>query len=134
MSLVVFDTNVIVSAGLKPGSGPAQLVDMLLARHYPIATCRAVISEYIVVTGRQKFTRYAFPPDWLDQLIEQSLQLRDPPLWPAALPDPKDAVFLSLAKTSGAWLITGNLKHFPEKARHGVTVISPGDYLARLGT
>ncbi len=31
---------------------------------------------------------------------------------------------------SGAWLVTGNLKHFHRSARHGVTVVSPDHYLA----
>lgn len=41
-------------------------------------------------------------------------------------------MFLALAKASGAWLVTGNLKHFPEEARHGVTVAGPGEYLEHL--
>jgi hypothetical protein len=43
-------------------------------------------------------------------------------------------VFLALAHASGAWMVTGNLKHFPEKARRGVTVVSPAEYLNRLLT
>ncbi len=35
-----------------------------------------------------------------------------------------------LAKISGAWLITGNGKHYPPVARNGVTAKSPTDYLA----
>jgi uncharacterized protein len=132
MRLAVFDTNVIVSAGLKPGSGPALPVDLVLARQYRLAICPAVIAEYIEVTGRSKFARYAFPPEWLEQLIDESLRLPDPPSWLHELPDPKDAVFLALAKASGAWLVTGNLKHFPKAARHGVVVVSPGEYLERL--
>jgi hypothetical protein len=34
---------------------------------------------------------------------------------------------------AGAWLVTGNLKHFPETVRNGVTVLSPSEYLTRLG-
>jgi hypothetical protein len=40
--------------------------------------------------------------------------------------------FLALAHVSGAWLVTGNLKHFPATLRNGVTVISPAEYLVRL--
>ena len=39
---------------------------------------------------------------------------------------------LALAKATGAWLITGNLKHYPEELRAGVQVISPAEYLERL--
>ncbi len=52
--------------------------------------------------------------------------------WPYSLPDPKDAPLLALAHTTGAWLVTGNLKHFPEKAGGGVTALSPAEYLKHL--
>jgi predicted nucleic acid-binding protein len=62
-----------------------------------------------------------------------SLVRRGPPAaWPLELPDAADSVFLALARSSGAWLVTGNLKHFLKSARRGVTVISPADYLADL--
>ena len=44
----------------------------------------------------------------------------------------QDLLFLALAYTAGAWLVTGNLKHFPEEVRDGVRVLSPIDYLAHL--
>ena len=36
--------------------------------------------------------------------------------------------FLALAHVAGAWLVTGNLKHFPEAVRNDVRVLSPGGY------
>ncbi|MGD0547132.1 MAG: hypothetical protein ABR991_04815 [Terracidiphilus sp.] len=39
---------------------------------------------------------------------------------------------MALALAAGAWLVTGNLKHFPETARKGVRVLSPAGYLAHL--
>jgi predicted nucleic acid-binding protein len=133
MRLAVLDTNVIVSAGLKLDSVPYRLVmDWVLAGQVQAVTCAAVIREYRDVLWRPKFTRHGFPPDWIEGLIEMSLQLRDPAAWPLELPDAADSVFLSLAHSAGAWLVTGNLKHFPKSARRGVTVISPAEYLADL--
>jgi predicted nucleic acid-binding protein len=133
MRLVVLDTNVIVSAGLKLDSVTYRLVmDWVLAGQVQAVTCAAVIREYREVLWRPKFTRHGFPPDWIEGLIEMSLQLRDPAPWPLKLPDSADSVFLSLAHSAGAWLVTGNLKHFPKSARRGVTVISPAEYLAGL--
>lgn len=134
MRLAVFDTNVIVSAGLKLGSVPYRLVtDWVLAGQVQMVVCPSVVAEYRDVLWRSKFTRHGFPPDWIEDLIAASLQLPDPAQWPAELPDAKDAVFLSLAHAAGAWLVTGNLKHFPESSRRGVTVVAPGEYLERLG-
>ncbi|MFY9855835.1 MAG: PIN domain-containing protein [Terracidiphilus sp.] len=134
MRLAIFDTNVVVSAGLKPDSKPAKLVmDWVLAGQVQLVTCPSVIAGYNEVASRSKFARYGFPPAWLEQLIEESLRLPDPPPWTHAIPDAKDAIFLTLAHASGAWLVTGNLKHFPKPGRHGVTVLSPAEYLDHLG-
>ncbi|WP_005036641.1 putative toxin-antitoxin system toxin component, PIN family [Holophaga foetida] len=133
MRLVVLDTNVIVSAAIKPGSIPAKIVmDWALDGHIQVVTSPWVIGEYREVVQRAKFRRYGFPPQWMEYLVEESLHLPDPPPWPYQGQDPKDAPFLALAHASGAWLVTGNLKHFPEIARKGVIVRSPSDYLAHL--
>jgi putative PIN family toxin of toxin-antitoxin system len=134
MRLVVLDTNVIVSAGIKPGGAPATIVmDWILDGQVQAVTCPWVIGEYREVVQRAKFRRYGFPPGWLEFLIEESLRLPDPGPWSHPGPDPKDDPFLALAHAAGAWLVTGNLKHFPEPVRQGVTVLGPADYLSHLG-
>jgi hypothetical protein len=123
MRLAILDTNVVVSAGLKLSSVPFQLVaDWVLAGRVQLVTCPSIVSEYREVLLRPKFTRHGFPPAWLEQLIEESLRLPDPPPWTHSVPH-----------ASGAWLVTGNLKHFPKLGRHGVTVLSPTEYLDHLG-
>ena len=115
MRTAVLDTNVIVSAGLKLGSVPYRVVmDWVFAGQVQVVTCPAVTREYREVLWRPKFTRHGFPPEWIEDLLALSLQLPDPVPWPHLLPDPKDAIFLALARASGAWLVTGNLRHFPK--------------------
>ena len=133
MRLAVFDTNVIVSAGIQPNGIPARLVlNWILDRRVQLVCGPAVLSEYREVVRREKFRRYGFPPPWLEVAIENSLLLSEPEPWPLTCPDPKDAPFLALAHASGAWLVTGNIKHFPEEIRGDVKVLSPGDYLEYL--
>ncbi len=133
MRLIVLDTSVIVSAGINPVGPPAKIVAGLVLRgvvHTAISP--DVAAEYREVVRRAKFQRYGFPPLWLKFAIEESLWLDEPVAWPHDCPDPKDAPFLALAHASGAWLVTGNLKHFPESACGGVRVLSPAGYLAHL--
>jgi putative PIN family toxin of toxin-antitoxin system len=133
MRLALLDTNVIVFAGVKPSGAPAKiLLDWVLEGHVQAVTSPAVAEEYREAVRRPKFQRYGFPPLWLELLIEGSLRLDDPEPWTHACPDPTDLPFLALAHAAGAWLVTGNVKHFPESVRNGVIVISPGDYLAHL--
>ena len=134
MRLAVLDTNVIVSAGMKPEGAPARLVmDWVLEGQIQVVTSPWIVSEYREVVRRAKFGRYGFPPGWLEFLIEESLRLPEPAPWAKRGSDPKDMPFLALAHEAGAWLVTGNLKHFPIAVRGGVTVISPAEYLERLG-
>ena len=130
MRLAVLDTNVLVSAGIKPGGAPARLVmDWVLEGQIQLVTCPWVLEGYREVMRRPKSKRYGFPPLWLEFLIEESLRLPDPPPWPHPIPDAQDAPFLALAHQVGAWLVTGNLRHFPEAAREGVKVMGPAEYL-----
>jgi uncharacterized protein len=132
MRLVVLDTNVIVSAGVKPNGPPSLIVESALMGEVQIVTCPCILDEYLDVVRRAKFLRYRFPPPWLQLLVEESLHLPDPEPWPLALPDSDDAPFLALAHKAGAWLVTGNLRHFPQSARRGVTVLTPAAYLKHL--
>jgi predicted nucleic acid-binding protein len=133
MRLAVFDTNVVISAGISPGGAPARLIiDWVLTGQMQSLICPWTANEYREVARREKLLRYGFPPKWLEFLIAGSLELPDPRPWPRQVPDPKDAPFLAVAHAAGAWLVTGNMKHFPPKARHGVKVLSPAEYLALL--
>lgn len=133
MRLVVLDTNVIVSAGIKPKGFPAQIVQSVIQEaNIQIVVSPAIVTEYRRVFRYSKFEQYGFPPQWLEFLIESALRFPDGEPWPHPLPDPDDARFLSLAHKTGAWLITGNIKHYPVKSSEGVTVHTPAEYVAIL--
>jgi putative PIN family toxin of toxin-antitoxin system len=133
MRLIVLDTNVIVSAGINPAGAPAKIVaGQVFSGMIHTVTSPKVAAEYREVVRRAKFHRYGFPPLWLEYLIEESMRLPDSAPGPYLCPDPKDTPLLALAHAAGAWLVTGDLKHFPEPIRNGVTVVSPASYLADL--
>lgn len=130
--LLVLDTNILVSAGLSSGP-PAQIVARVLRRELAAITCPSILREYFDVLHRPKFRKAGFPPGWLEDLLAVVARVPlDPAVEGLDLPDPKDAVFLALARDSGAVLVTGNLRDFPEEACGGVRVVSPHDYLQRL--
>ena len=132
--LAVLDTNLIVSAGIRPGSTPARIVDAALDGIVVPVVCPSVAKEYHHVVTRPKFMRWDFPPLWLTGLIEVAHRLdQDPPPWPLNGPDPDDLIFLALAHVTGATLATGNTSDFPKRVRKDVTVMTPKTYLAHLG-
>ena len=125
----VLDTNILVSAGLKPESAVASLVERALLREMPVHVCPSLVAEYQAVLARPKFRKADFPPLWLPRLLRVAFHEPEPPGWPHEGPDPEDLVFLALAKATGAVLITGNTADYPASIRSGVVVMTPADYL-----
>lgn len=131
--LIVLDTNVIVSAGIKPTGHPARIVDAALAGAIVPVVCPSITSEYVEVVNRARFKKWKFPPLWLKALIAGAhLVDHELPVWPSAGPDPDDLIFLALAHRTGAVLVTGNLADFPKGIRHGVVVMDPAGYVRHL--
>ncbi len=48
------------------------------------------------------------------------------------LPDPDDEPFLAVAAATGSVLVTGNVRHFPARARQGVRVQTPRELVDSL--
>ena len=115
----VIDTNVLVSAAMKPESVPGQVLELVLDGVIIPVLNKAIINEYRDVLLRPKF-------DFPEQLINDVLnEIGDRGVFVDAehidvmLPDPKDIVFYEVVmeerKEEDAYLVTGNIKHFPEK-------------------
>ena len=83
-----------------------------------------ILDEYLDVLNRGKFTRYGFPPPWVQRLIEVAERLPSDPADLPQAPDPDDRLFLGVAQRAGI-LVTGNLKHFPEEHWGSARVLGP---------
>lgn len=128
--LVVLDTNVLVSAGIKAGGLEWEVLDLVLEDELILVTCPGVVLEYRDVLKWAKFRKFGFPPRWLENLLKLSHhRLQDPPAWPLAGPDPDDLLFLSLAHDMGGTLVTGNLKDYPIRFRRGTPVLNAKEFL-----
>lgn len=125
----VLDTNVLVSAMLKTGSVPAQVVaEALHGNIIPILNDE-IIAEYEDVLNRPKFRfdKRAVKV-LLDELKKRAIY-SDYELIEDVVPDPKDVVFYAVLmekrKEEDAYLITGNMKHFPIRTY----IVTPGEML-----
>lgn len=114
---VVIDTNVLVSALLSPISVPGKIAEEALKGSIIPLYNDAILAEYDEVLHRQKFR---FDRDiinlTIDAIIQRGVAVDAGPV-EDVLPDPKDVVFYAVTmekrKTDDAYLVTGNLKHFP---------------------
>ena len=115
----VIDTNVLVSAAMKPESVPGQVVELVLDGVIVPLLNKAIIKEYRDVLLRPKFD---FPEqivkDVLNEIDSRGIYV-DAEHIDVDLPDPKDLVFyevvMDMRKEEDSYLVTGNIKHFPEK-------------------
>ena len=130
---VVLDTDVPVSGLLAAVGPPGWIVEAVLAGELELAFNGAIRQEYEEVLRRREF---GFLParvdDVLSALDQFAFIVAAAPPWPVSLPDRDDEAFLAVALASQSVLITGNLRHFPLRARRGVTVLSPREFVSRL--
>lgn len=125
----VIDTNVLVSAMLKYNSVPGSV--LALAFDGPIVPVynSEILKEYSEVLLRPKFhLTEKIVNDVINSLEYRGINIEAEVL-DISMPDPKDKVFyevtLEQRKTENAYLVTGNIKHFPVKA----FVVTPREML-----
>ena len=116
---VVIDTNLLVSAVLKSHSVPGSIVE--LAFDGPIIPIlnEAIEKEYREVLSRPKFH---LPEDLIEGIMstfhKRAIYV-DAEHLDIELPDPKDLVFYEVVmeerKEEDAYLVTGNIRHFPNR-------------------
>jgi len=126
---VVYDTNVIVSAALKPGSLPASLVSLAMARRVKLFVSLAILEEYEALLQRSKFRLDPKRVEaFLRDLRKAAVSVR-PSRRLSEAPDEADNRFLECALAARAhYLVTGNKKHFPLPEFEGTKIVSPGEF------
>jgi uncharacterized protein len=111
---LVLDTNIVISAALKP-EGPQRTV-LLLALTKPARICVSalILQEYRSVLARPEFRIRKGLRQQLLQIIQNKARLVAPTRHLRVTPDPDDNMFVECADAAGAdYLITGNVRHFP---------------------
>lgn len=130
---IVLDTNVLVSGLLSATGPPGRIVEAALAGHVQLVFDIAIRREYEDVLRRPEL---ALPPGRVDDLFatidEFGQRVAVVPSWATELPDPNDGVFLAVAAATENVLVTGNTRHFPQRCRAGVVVLTPRQFIDRL--
>ena len=126
MQTLVIDTNVIISAAISDKGNPAKLIKMVSDGKLQLCYNARILSEYADVLSRKKFS---FSLEKQMALIKKIVEIGvivDPAPSDILLSDESDRIFYDTAKTCGAVLITGNIKHYPTES----FIMTPADYLA----
>ena len=113
----VIDTNVIVSSMLKTNSIPGLIVNLIYKDTIVPLLSEDIIKEYYEVLSRNKFEIDSSKIDSLLNVIkEKGIFLEREQTFESFI-DKDDVVFfeivMSARSTMDAYLVTGNMKHYP---------------------
>ena len=128
----VIDTNVLVSALLRWDSVPGAVLEQALVGSIVPLLSDEIVAEYEEVLRRKKFPFKAQDIQTVTDGIRMRGVFLDPEKDEENLPDPKDVVFYAVTmegrKDRDAYLVTGNIRHFPLKPY----VVTPREMLTIL--
>ena len=124
----VFDTNVIVSALLSRNGNPANIYRMFLAGTLTLVYCEEILIEYKDVLYRPHLKIFPSDADIVMAAISQHGERVSVITDTNPMLDEDDRIFYDTAKNTGAYLITGNIKHYPSEP----FILTPSAFLALM--
>jgi len=111
---LVIDTNVLVSAALKPDGIERAVLTFALSKPARLYVSSAILAEYDAVLSRPELGIRKGLRVQLLQLIRNRARLVSPKRQMTVTSDPDDSIFIECADAARAdYLVTGNRRHFP---------------------
>ena len=111
---LVIDTNVLVSAAIKPGGLQRTVLLLAMTKPARLYVSRPILDEYREVLARAELKIRKGLQHQLLQLIKNRSHTVYPKRHLEVTRDPGDNIFLECADAARAdYLITGNPRHFP---------------------
>jgi uncharacterized protein len=127
---LVIDTNVLVSAAIKPAGLQRTVLLLAMAKPARFYVSAPILEEYRDVLGRPELRIRKGLRSQLLQLIRNRSHLVAPARRLEITRDPDDNIFLECADAARAdYLVTGNQKHFP-KFWKTTKVITPREFIS----
>ena len=123
---IVLDTNIIISSALTPQGTIAKIMNLIIDDEQTrIYYSSKIIAEYQKVLAYEKLKIAQEIQTGIINKIQTIGALIEPVASNIYLPHEPDRAFYDAAKTAGAILITGNMKHFPKEN----FIMLPTDFL-----
>jgi putative PIN family toxin of toxin-antitoxin system len=111
---IVLDTNIVVSAALRPLGLQRTVFLLALTRPARMYVSQEILAEYRNVLARPELTIRKGMQQQLLQLVKNRAQVVRPSYKLELTSDPEDNKLLECADAARAdYLITGNQRHFP---------------------
>jgi len=129
MYKVVIDTNVFISSRLSLLGNPAMVMKLIVDEDMELYYSLAILDEYkkVLAYGRLKFSAKHQISAIAD--MKKIGILIEPSKSDIPMPDESDRIFYDTAKAVNAYLVTGNLKHYPEESQ----IVTPARFVEIFG-
>jgi putative PIN family toxin of toxin-antitoxin system len=112
---LVIDTNIVVSAALRPDGSQRTVLLLALTKPARMYVSEAIVAEYREVLARPEFKIRKGLQQQLMQLILSHARSVKPSRTLQVAKDPDDNIFLECADAAHAdYLVTENPRHFPK--------------------
>lgn len=129
---IVLDTNVIVSALINPFGIPSSILSLVLEEKVTPCYDSRILFEYIEVLNRPVFNFNTSEICVLIDFFKDTGFLVAGQKIPLQIKDPDDMPFLEIAVSAqAAFLITGNISHFPPKIEK-TRIVTPSVFIKRF--
>ena len=117
MTRIVIDTNIVVSAALSPTGNAAKIIALISnSEEVEVFYTTEIMNEYIRVLAYEKLNIAVELQNSMVGSLERFGILIEPPISTITMPDESDRTFYDAARASGATLITGNTRHYPDES------------------
>jgi uncharacterized protein len=127
---LILDTNIIISAALKPEGLQRTVLLIALTKPARLYLSDAVLAEYAAVLARPELKIRKGLRQQILQLIKNRAHRVAPARRLQVTADPDDNLFLECADAARAdYLVTGNTRHFPNFWKK-TKVITPREFMS----
>lgn len=138
MLRVVADPGVLIAALISPHGAPAQLLRRWAEGGFDLVVSPKLLEDLARTLGRPKFRRYATEAEarlYVEALSRQASTVDDPDeLEQGLTPDPGDDYLVALARAAGVHVIVSGDPHLTKLPDAQPPVLTPRDFLAKLGS
>jgi len=128
MERIVIDTNILVSSAISPIGNPANIMMLVSYKELHLFYTAQILDEYKRVLAYEKLNISLQAQSNAIKGILMLGELIEPNVSTIPIPDETDRIFYDAAQASGAFLITGNIKHFPAEP----FIMTTADFLEKI--
>ena len=128
MKKIVVDTNVLISSILTSEGKPNKVMSLVSNKNVQLFYSKEILSEYKRVLDYDKLNIAPYLREETIKKIVSLGTLINPAISSIPFVHEDDRVFYDTARESGAILVTGNIKHYPDDS----AVMSPTSFLEKF--